>query len=174
MRAPWRLLITLCLALALPLQGLAAASGLWCPQRGFHGTDVSVAAETSAHAGHTRHAGHAAHTALPAPSAKASVGTPPHASPLAPSLLHATGELSPTGPVATGNAADDVATHGGAALNTVACSLCATCGLGLTLVSADLRVPVDATSQRLTSRDLPAPARADLPGPERPPRITLT
>lgn len=45
----WRSLLMLWLALCLPLQGFAAASGLWCAQRGFHAPAWAATASALLH-----------------------------------------------------------------------------------------------------------------------------
>lgn len=152
----FRLLLALCLAWTLPLQGLAAARMLWC-----HGPQMPLQMQASAllagaspvaPAPHARHATHAA-TADAADAAMSSQ---------APCHDGTAATASPTSTPAAGHAADDASTG---------CAHCAACTLGAALPAAVPLLPGHAPAhQAVTARPgVQAPAFLT-GGPERPPR----
>jgi hypothetical protein len=172
----WRSLLMLWLALCLPLQGFAAASGLWCAKMGFHAPAWAVAA--AEHAAHgAQPAGVAAtanglaqavapadapaappcHAGEPAPSA----GTPaPHSGAHA-GAVHAVPEGSPAA-----DASPDTTLA-------TACAYCAGCHASAVLPAATPAVAAGAPGTVLAPC-APTPHAGPWPqGLDRPPRTLL-
>jgi hypothetical protein len=178
----WRRALALAVALALPLQGFAAVSGLWCAQRGFHAPAWIEAAP-----GHGHPAADADHGPAPtpapmeAPAAEraAAFAMAPAAAPAATSGSPAVASSEPchaaTGGVATASlaAAVDGMDSEASAPSAASCAQCAGCH-GCALLPA---VPVSA-SPRAADHAPPGWAPTPHAGPwlqslERPPRPLL-
>lgn len=182
----FRLMLALCLAWALPLQGLAAARMLWChgPQMPLQmqasalvpGASAAALAAADVQAGPQAHQVHLMQQAHQ--TAEAPVAPAPHA----PHAAHtATADVadaamagqapchdgtaataSPTSPPAAGHAADDASTG---------CAHCAACTLGAALPAAVPLLPGHASAHQAVTARPGAQAPAFLTGgPERPPR----
>jgi len=148
----WRTLLMLWLALCLPLQGLAAAGGLWCAKLGFH-----APAWLTAPAGHAAHGMQDAHAAgtpdaphMPAgsaallPEAQAAHDChrtePPARGPVSTTATDAEGvSLGPVEDPAAGSPQAPAADEAGAAMSSLpVCAHCAGCHAGAALPSAGL------------------------------------
>lgn len=184
----WRSLLMLWLALCLPLQGFAAASGLWCAKLGFHAPAWAVSAPV--HGAHATHPAH--HHAVDAGGAETSfsaIPETPSPSGVLPSQAETAG--TPAQPVeasaegsnaAPGDAAGTVAGAGfgkhdadapPGAPATTACVYCAACHGSALLPPAG--TPAAAVTGRTTLPAwTPTPHHGPWPqGLERPPRTLL-
>jgi hypothetical protein len=162
---PWRALLTLLLALCLPLQGVAASGGWWCALQGHDPLQMGVAdlahgthhagppVATAEQAGPAPHGGHGHHGAAAADAAEniahAGVTDGPDAMAVESNQPTAGPDAGPSAPAGTASGAGS-------------CSVCAACCAVAWLPPASWHTPEvpDATPW--------APAQAGWP-----PRLTL-
>jgi hypothetical protein len=186
----WRSLLMLWLALCLPLQGFAAASGLWCAQMGFHAPVWAVAGGGhGAHAAHGMRTAHVANAAGPADHASAppaaglgdaaaTTALPCHATSPAVSATRIADTISvPSWPGAAEAPSFTTAPHAAevtpSAPAVTACAHCAGCHATAVLLPTAAPVAADA-GNTAPAAWAPTPHHGPWPqGPERPPRTLL-
>jgi hypothetical protein len=185
----WRSLLMLWLALCLPLQGFAAASGLWCAKMGFHAPAWAMAGVGhGAHAAHGMHTAHAADAADPADHASAPPATwlgdattaalPCHATaPALSATLLVDAIDMPSWPGAAEAATFTLAPHAAEITPgtpaVTACAYCAGCHGTAVLLPAAAPAAAEAGNTAPTAW-APTPHHGPWPqGPERPPRTLL-
>lgn len=167
----WHSLLMLWLALCLPLQGFAAASGLWCAKFGFHAPAWAVAAHLPTAA--------AAHHAPGQPPAD--LEPPCHAAVAGTTGPAGQAAADPGLPAVQGDAAADstlpslaqtgAAADGAGALGT--CAHCAACHASA-LLPAPAAAPGPASAGGAPAAWAPTSHAGPCPqGLERPPRLLL-
>lgn len=178
MIAPWRLLLTLMLALALPLQGLAAGTRLLCGSGMAGATSAAAPADASGNAhpcpwmqGLPGDVAPAAVHAAAAVPGQDPLGDP---TPTRTASDTATDTASPT---ATPTVAQTVAEAGAAPADAVgaatngACSVCACCAPMALCATAPQLVAPDRPAPHYDALTSAAPAGGAPDGLERPPRL---
>jgi hypothetical protein len=157
-------LIVCLLALALPGQGMAAATMIHCAQAHQRLQAAAGHPDLQASAGHGRPAPHAHASHAHASHAHASHGHASHG--------HAATQAHPSDHGAS-TGFDPAQPDAAAEVGPNACSACASCCAGIGLSSAPLQVPEHDAAMTVFVTVVPAVDAFAADGPDRPPRIVF-